>query len=171
MRRRQQRRRACRLPARRVECAPCPPRRPPIQRGVAASPTSFLKTSTSALSNDCLRPRSSTRSCGRRGPATLGCTVERSSSSVSLEYRMNRLSAPKPLFLAIPLDQIHLMRRARAQPHIRQRLLIHREESDRRAVFRAMLAIVARSATVIVSNPSPKNSTNFPPRHDCEESA
>ena len=83
-------------------------------RGVADSPTSFLKMSTSAERNDCFTLRSSTRSCGRRGPATLGVTVARSNSSVSVNFGSSVLASPETLFLAVPLDQIDLPRIARS---------------------------------------------------------
>ena len=49
----------------------------------AATFTPFF-SSCSAPANDALARLSGTRSCGRRGPARLGSTVARSSSSVSL---------------------------------------------------------------------------------------
>ena len=55
-----------------------------VLRRPRPKPRSFTGA-TSALRNDSFIAVSATRSCGRFGPARLGSTVERSSSSVSVK--------------------------------------------------------------------------------------
>ena len=60
---------------------------PPASRVAVGPPAVFLTPfcrSGSAVANEAFARDSGTRSCGRRGPARLGCTVPRSSSIVSV---------------------------------------------------------------------------------------
>ena len=93
-------------------------------------------SSLSAAANDVLASRSGTRSCGRRGPARLGSTVERSSSSVS-EYAASGAPglAEHPLGPGVRLDQPDRLRRPAGELEISERLDVDREQAAGRSVL------------------------------------
>ena len=68
------------------------------------------RKSLTATSNASFARSRGTRSCGRRGPAMLGSTVLRSSSSVSLKVGSSEsLVVPQPLLPGVALDQRDLL--------------------------------------------------------------
>ena len=78
---------------------------------------------------------SGTRSCGRRGPASDGSTVARSSST-TCEYVGSSLGlVPEHVLLAVGLDERDPLVAAAGQAQVVERLLVDREEAARRAVL------------------------------------
>ena len=86
--------------------------------------------------NACFASRRGTRSCGRRGPASDGSTVERSSSTICEYVGGSCGIVPEQVLLAVGLDERDALRWAACQPQIAQRLGVDREEPARRPVFR-----------------------------------
>ena len=69
-----------------------------------------------------------TRSCGRRGPATDGSTVARSSSSRLVEVGPGARLPPQALLLRVALDEVDALRRSAGQPQVGERLVVDRED-------------------------------------------
>ena len=128
--------RAVASPAR---CVPPPsPRRPRVfeeaYRSVSAGLPPSFSNSPTAMGSAVLRGRcdaileggaevlactagSATRSCGRRGPARLGCDRRQVQLQQLIELRelASRVGAEEPLLLGVALDQIHQLGRAAGQ--------------------------------------------------------
>ncbi len=119
--------------------------------------------------NDSRSARSATRSGGRRGPATLGSTVDRSSSSVSSK------SGPGPGQRHRPCSLAYASTRATssASRPVSRRYASVSSSTGNSAVVAPysgdMLAMVARSASASEARPSPANST-YEPTTPCARS-
>ena len=87
--------------------------------------------------NDCFASASGTRSCGRRGPARLGSTVERSSSTTCEYVGLVARVVPERVLLAVRLDQRDALVGPARQAQVRERLVVDGEEAAGRAVLRA----------------------------------
>ena len=140
----------------------CPPRsfdrHASVARSFSASPKPRSFTgAVSALRNDAFICESATRSCGRFGPARLGSTVARSSSSVSVKTGSGELVAcgtgPAPCSSA----RRGPPRPARGRCGAGSRASRRRPGRSRSVApySGAMLATVARSARLISSEPRP----------------
>ena len=122
-------------------------------RGVALSPTLFLNVSTRALRKFCLTLRSSIRSCGRRGPATLGVTVPRSNSKLSVKTGSTASCRHNPCSLQYRSTRSIC---PAARPVSRRYASVWSSTGKKPIVAPysgAMLAIVARSADGHVGQP------------------
>ena len=106
---------------------------------------------------------SGTRSCGRRGPATLGSTVVRSSSTTS-EYSASGVFAVWKRPCSLQYASTNEICES-GRPVMRRYCSVTSSTGKIPQVAPysgAMLAIVARSASDNAHRPGPKNSTNFP---------
>ena len=90
-------------------------------------------------SGSCPQAASGTRSCGRRGPATDGSTVARSSSSSSSKSGPAPAPATGPA-PRIPLDQVDRSAERPGQAEVGERLVVDREERRRRPELGAHVA-------------------------------
>ena len=106
-------------------------------RATAAGATLLaLRHSSSAASNDGRASRNGTRSCGRRGPARFGSTIDEIEFERVGEARFGRcVGAEHALRFGVRFDQRDLLVAAAGEAQIRQRLRVDREDRDRRTVF------------------------------------
>ena len=83
---------------------------------------------------------SAIRSCGRFGPAIDGTTVDRSSSSRSLNRGSHARVVPEALLLGVGLDQRHLLGGPAGEAQVVERDLVDREDGAGRAELGAHVA-------------------------------
>ena len=99
------------------------------------------------------------------GPARLGSTVDRSSSTVCGVDRVGRRrrSRNSPCAFAYASTSSTCDSSRAGQPQVVERHLVDREDRDRRAVLRATCCRASRDRRSSgCSRPGPKNSTNLP---------
>ena len=115
---------------------------------------------------------SRTRSCGRRGPATLGSTVERSRRRRLRVLRFGRIRSMEPtLLLRICLNQVDRLWFTPRQAQIAQRLRIDREDTAGRAVLRRHVADGGAVGQAELAHPrAGKTRQTYPPHPACAAS-
>ena len=122
------RRRERRRVARRERLAPTPRRR---RRPAALDPAVEDWSRWERRPEVVAQVASGTRSCGRRGPATDGTTVARSSSSSGVEVGAAARLAPQALLLGVALDQRDPLLGPAGQAQVGERLVVDREDRRR----------------------------------------
>ena len=141
------------------------------RRAASARPWPAARPGSSARKLALHVARARTRSCGRRGPARLGSTVPRSSSSVS-EYSASGVPAVwnSPCsFMYASTSAICSARPAGERAGSRASRWSTGKMPQVAPYSGAMLAIVARSASGRLARPGPKNSTNLPTTPFCAQ--
>ena len=92
-------------------------RRPRVERS-SWSGAAERSSPSGKFAGSCPEPVSGTRSCGRRGPATDGATVARSSSSSASNVRPGARLAPQALRLGVALDEVDELGRPAGQAQV-----------------------------------------------------
>ncbi len=119
-----------------VGLPPSPSHRFTWRGGFSSPPGLFSRFSD--VSQFAFASVSSTRSCGRFGPAMLGTTVDKSKLQRLAEQSGSGVSrrVEHPLRLHVLLHQLHLVFRTPAHPQVAQSLGVHREDAAGRAILR-----------------------------------